>query len=255
MANEDSIFGQYAQYYDLLYQDKDYPAEARYIRDLIKKYAPDAETIADLGCGTGRHAELLKDLGYKVHGIDRSKRMLDNAVERCQGKAGLSFQRGSLQDFALAVPADVITALFHVMSYQTTDEEFRSALMNIHRNLRSGGIFLFDCWYGSAVLWQKPELRIKRMENETLMITRIAEPILCENRNIVDVNYTIFIQDKNTGIIKELSERHTMRYFFLSEMESLLKENNLELIDSFEFMSGRPLSKDTWGSCFVVQRR
>ena len=32
-----TVFNDYSQYYDLLYQDKDYEAEVNYILDLIKK--------------------------------------------------------------------------------------------------------------------------------------------------------------------------------------------------------------------------
>ena len=57
-------FGAYARYYDLLYRDKDYPAEARYLHELIQRHAPGAQSILDLGCGTGAHAAEFAELGY-----------------------------------------------------------------------------------------------------------------------------------------------------------------------------------------------
>lgn len=53
------VFDEYANYYDVLYQDKDYLGEANYIRGLVQKYAPESRFLVDLGCGTGRHAELI----------------------------------------------------------------------------------------------------------------------------------------------------------------------------------------------------
>lgn len=71
-----SAFGAYSRYYNLFYQDKDYPGEAEYVNGLIRKHHPGATTILDLGCGTGRHDLLLAKMGYEVTGVDRSEEML-----------------------------------------------------------------------------------------------------------------------------------------------------------------------------------
>ncbi|MFH7903592.1 MAG: class I SAM-dependent methyltransferase [Candidatus Aenigmatarchaeota archaeon] len=38
--------------------------------------------VLDLGCGFGITSEILKELGYKVVGIDISKRMVEHCRER-----------------------------------------------------------------------------------------------------------------------------------------------------------------------------
>ena len=76
-------FGElYSRYYDLIYQNKDYFSEVEYIESLIKKDSIEIKTILDLGCGTGRHDELLCDKGYVVHGVDISEEMLKIAETR-----------------------------------------------------------------------------------------------------------------------------------------------------------------------------
>ena len=75
-----SVFGKYAKYYDLLYQDKNYSKEADYIDRLIKTYHPESKTILDLGCGTGRHDILLAEKGFFLTGVDSSKEMLSAAI-------------------------------------------------------------------------------------------------------------------------------------------------------------------------------
>ena len=249
-------FEQYAGYYDLLYQDKDYKKEAEYIYSLLQKYAPKAQALFDLGCGTGRHAELLAQMGdYKIFGVDQSEEMLRFAFSRATSNRNLHFSHGSLQNFSLPNQADVITALFHVMSYQSTDTLVIDALKNIAKHLKPGGIFLFDCWYGPAVLLQRPELRVKRAENERVKVTRIAEPKMRENENIVEVHYDTFAEDKQKHTLIEFQETHIMRYFFLGELQYYLQQAGFSLLDSFEFMTNCPLGGGTWGSCFVTKRQ
>ena len=76
----------YSQYYDLLYSDKDYIGEVDYIDNLIKLHNKNVKTLLDMGCGTGKHAELFYEKGYKVHGIDLSEDMLKIANQRRKGK-------------------------------------------------------------------------------------------------------------------------------------------------------------------------
>lgn len=76
------VFDTYAHYYDLLYRDKDYAGESEYVAAHIRKQAPQAKRILELGCGTGAHAEHLARMGYTVHGVDLSKAMLARAEAR-----------------------------------------------------------------------------------------------------------------------------------------------------------------------------
>lgn len=180
--------------------------------------------------------------------------MLKVAYKRAEKIPGLEFSEGSLQDFSVAEEADVITALFHVMSYQTTKPMIEQAFSNIAKNLKRDGVFIFDCWYGPAVLYQRPEVRVKRMENETLRITRIAEPVMRENENIVEVHFDTFAENVNGDTIRNIKEVHEMRYFFKDELCRYAKAAGFEMVASFEFMTGKPLGKDTWGSCFVARK-
>src|SRR4051794_19554398 len=77
-----TVFGAYAKYYDQLYHDKDYTAEADFVDTLAQAFVPRASTLLDLGCGTGQHALLLAGRGYSVVGIDRSEEMLASARAR-----------------------------------------------------------------------------------------------------------------------------------------------------------------------------
>ena len=82
-----SVFDAYAEYYDILYRDKDYSAESDYVSYLLKTSCPQARNILELGSGTGLHAIELAQRGYAIHGIDYSESMVALAEERCRGEA------------------------------------------------------------------------------------------------------------------------------------------------------------------------
>lgn len=248
------VFDGYADYYDLLYEDKDYDKEAKYIDGLIKKYHPNAKSILDLGCGTGKHASLLAQMRYeKVHGVDMSYKMLEKAYERGKQQKNLSFFHKNIQDFSLNEKYDVVTALFHVMSYQTIDKDIENVFLSVKQHLNKDGIFIFDCWYGPAVLSELPEVRLKRFENNKINVLRIAEPILMENDDLVDVFYNIIIKNKNNGEIKILKEKHRMRYLFKNNILRIIGGLGFNYINSFEFLGENSISKKTWNACFVIK--
>ena len=113
---------------------------------------------------------------------------------------------------------DVVVSLFHVMSYQTTNEDLRLAFETAKFHLKEGGLFIFDCWYGPGVLTDPPVTRVKRIGNDYIDVLRIAEPVMHYDRNMVDVNYEIRVKEKKTGIEEIIKEKHSVRYFFLPEI-------------------------------------
>ncbi len=254
------VFGVYAGYYNLLYQDKDYRSEVEYIYSLIDRHAPGSVSVLELGCGTGKHALLLARKGLEVHGIDTSQDMLGQARKQIGGATDeiaasrVSLEQGDVRTWRCDQKFDVTLSLFHVMSYQTTNQDLYAAFSTASAHLKQGGVFIFDCWYGPAVLAERPAVRVKRLENDEIQVIRIAEPDLYPNENRVDVNYHVFIRNKATEDVNEIKEKHSMRYLFYPEIEKLLADVGMSILVAEEWMSGREPGLDTWGVCFVAQK-
>jgi len=244
-----TVFNEYAHYYDLLYRDKDYAGEAEYIHRLIKKHRPSANSILNLGCGSGRHDQELIKHGYHINGVDISAEMLVMAEKAANSSNNLTYHHGDIRSIHLGMQFDAVISLFHVISYQITNKDLMAAFNTARTHLKPGGVFIFDCWYGPAVLTNKPEVRVKELEDAEISITRIAQPVMYPNENLVDVNYHMFVKNKHTNNVSEIKETHKMRYLFVPEIQFLLEEFGFYVATFEEWMTR---SKPGFGSWNIV---
>lgn len=251
-----TVFDQYAAYYDLFYGAKDYGSETDYVVDNIRRYKEGTTTVLELGCGTGSHAVELINRGYNVVGIDISERMLDTARKKlsvlpAEHHDRLEFRQGDARTIRLHRKFDIVVSLFHVMSYHLSTEHLNAAFNSIATHLKPGGIVAFDFWYGPGVLTQRPETRVQELENDKIRVTRIARPKLRENENYVAVNFTVIIEDKQTGIVKRVEETHNMRYLFLPEIDFLMTQYGIRRLCAKGWMSTSEPDRNCWAG-FVV---
>jgi SAM-dependent methyltransferase len=245
-------FIEYSKYYDLLYKDKDYQTEVSYIDEIIKKIGKENCHLLDIGCGTGKHASLLADKGYKVHGIDISKTMIDIADRNFSQK--VKFSIGDIKNLELNETFDVITSLFHVMSYQTQNDNISDSFKSVYNHLKPGGYFIFDCWYGPGVMNDPPTVKIKRMKDEQIEVIRIAEPETHYDKSVVDVNFQILVNDLKTNQLTQFHEKHPMRFFFKNEIELFAKTHNLEMVGFYDWLKFTEPTNDDWYSVFILKK-
>ena len=111
-------------------------AEANNVYSLIKRFSDKTIIILELGCSTGKHAKFLFKKGYKIHGIDRSKSMINLAPKNI----GVKFEVGDIRKINLKKEFDAILSLFHVFSYQ--NDGIRSTIKAFESNLISGNLRL-----------------------------------------------------------------------------------------------------------------
>jgi len=233
-------FEHYADYYDILYQDKDYEAECDFLEQIVDRYAQrPIRTILDLGCGTGGHALPLARRGYEVMGIDRSEKMLATAWAKATSASESSnvpkFQCGDIRNIDLGRTFDAVIAMFAVISYQTTNEDLAAAFRTARRHLEPGGLFMFDCWFGPAVLTRKPSNRYKVVERDGERIIRFASSTLDILQHIVQVDYKV-LWLKDGRVLDEVDESHLMRFLFPKEVEFYLEKSGLKLLRLCPFL-------------------
>jgi SAM-dependent methyltransferase len=217
---------EYADAYDLLYKDKDYLEESRLIDRLLQTYGNGpVRSVLDLGCGTGNHAVPLARCGYAVVGVDRSAGMLQSARKKAassqiDGKA--NFYQDDIRAFQLEQSFDASLMMFAVLGYQLENRDVLAALRTARKHVRLGGLFIFDVWYGPAVLRQGPSERIKLIPIERGQILRVASGELDVARHLCKVSYRLW-RIEGERLIGQTEETHLMRYFFPLELNLFLE--------------------------------
>jgi len=247
----------YADSYDLFYQDKDYTDETRQLESIFKTYNTTVHSILDLGCGTGNHAFPLAQRGYEVVGVDRSADMLAHAQRklmnaRLDGK--LIFQQADIRAVNLERTFDVALMMFAVLGYQLENSEVLSALKAARRHLCVGGLFIFDVWYGPAVLHQRPSERVKVIPGKDGgEILRVTSGDLDVNRQLCRVHYRVWRMKKGE-LTEQAEENHFVRYFFPLEINLLLESSGFTILRSGAFPEFEKEPDETTWNIMVAAR-
>ena len=248
------VFQDYAYYYNAFYKDKDYKVEAGQVNQLLQKYGRNIHSVMNYGCGTGKHDVELSALGYQCEGIDASSEMIkiarDNAIKSNQN---IIYSVADIRKYVPSHRFDAVISLFHVMSYQNTNQDILDAFRSVRTALDFDGIFLFDVWYGPGVLTDLPTVRVKEVDDEAYKLVRVAKPIMYDKRNRVDVCYEVFCIDKKQDTVKMINETHSMRYFFRPELEMLLEMTGFELLDNIDCNSLEKTDYRSWTSYFIAK--
>lgn len=252
------VFGAiYAAVYDMLYDDKNYAAECDLIERIFQTYRDGPIcSVLDLGCGTGNHAIPLARRGYEVVGVDRSADMLVQArkkVANLVDSSSVAFHQGDVRSIDLQRHFDAALMMFAVLGYQLGNADVLSALRIARRHLRSGGLLIFDAWYGPAVLHQRPSQRIKVIPTPEGQLLRVASGELDTRRHICTVRFHVW-QLKRGQLVSETEESHQVRYFFPLELELLLKFSDFALIQTGAFPELERGPDETTWNVLVVAR-
>lgn len=250
-----SAFGQYAPWYDLMYEDKDYVSEASFVEAQLLGHGAKPGSLLDLGCGTGAHALEFARRGWTVTGIDSSTDMVQRAGERLAATTQkATFRCGDVCEAGPERDFDAVVSLFHVASYQTSRARLEAMLANAHAALKVGGVLLFDYWYGGAVLAQGVETRVKVIERPPLRVTRIAQSDHNETNSTVRVNYTLFCEHTALSTIKRVDEVHHLHYWFPFEIESSLRATGFNPVGQYAWLSNQPPVARTWAAYAVARK-
>ena len=135
-----NIYITHSEIYEMMYHTFiNYNEEYAYYSNKLKNY--NAQSVFELGCGTGNLANPFLKNGFNYTGLDLNKAMLDIA-ERKTPEA--EFMEADMRNFSLPEKKQACIIAARTISYLMTYKDVMDAFQSINKNLQSGGILCFD---------------------------------------------------------------------------------------------------------------
>ncbi|MAZ67376.1 hypothetical protein CL652_01235 [bacterium] len=131
------------------------PADPRIVKRLEELMSDDRPnyklSALDLGCGGGRHTEMLLNMGFETSVLDLNPQMLQATVKRVGKKNLHSVKRGSIVKLPFEDKSFDIVVTTGVLHQAKNFHEYQVAISELSRILKPGGIVCLNI-FTSALL-------------------------------------------------------------------------------------------------------
>ena len=194
-----------AQWYDAFRARIDYRAEAEQITELVRACQPQARTLLDVACGTGRHLSFLRD-SFTVEGVDIDPTMIAVAATRL---AGVPLSVGDMTDIDFGRRFDVVTCLFSSIGYVITVDRLDLAVGVMARHLNPGGVLVIEPWI-LPDNWRDPgSNRCEYIDEADATLAKVISTLRVGAVTILQIHYV----HASAGRIHTEDETHTLGLF------------------------------------------
>ncbi|MBA2332011.1 MAG: class I SAM-dependent methyltransferase [Actinobacteria bacterium] len=227
------MFDRSAELYDLVYGFKDYPGEARRVDELIRERRPDARSLLDVACGTGKHLAELGDWYPDVAGLDLDEGLLAVARERLPD---VPLHCADMTSFDLGRRFDAVTCLFSAIGYVGTEEKLRAAISAMARHLEPGGVLVVEPWLEPDA-WKPGHLHLLTVDEPDVKIARGTVAGLEGTISIIDFHYLVVTR----AGVERFTEHHEAALFTQAQYTSAFEAAALEVERDEEGLIGRGL--------------
>jgi ubiquinone/menaquinone biosynthesis C-methylase UbiE len=209
--------------YDVAYSFKDYAGEATAVTELIRKRKPEASSLLDVGCGTGKHLEHFKEAFDHVEGLDLTSSLLTEARRRL---LDVPFHEGDMRSFDLGRTFDAVVCLFSAIGHLLTLEDLEMACAAMARHLAPGGVLVIEPWLSPEV-WDELNLHMLTVDQPDVKLARATLPSTRGDNNeisVLDLTYLVATRGK----VETFQERHELRLTSEAEFLSALSKAGLD---------------------------
>ena len=219
----------------------------------ISEIAPSStyKKLLDLGCGPGLYAERFFKKGYKITGIDFSKRSIDYAKEKARERGeDINYIYKNYLEIDYRDEFDLVTLIY--CDYAVLSKENREILLKkVYDSMVVGGKFIFD-------VFTVNEFK-DRKENNTWYVSnggffKPDKHICLESHFIYDNDirldqYVIIDSDEKVDVIRNWFKGYTK--------ETIIDEIKKVGFKDFEIYSdvtGKPYNEESKTLCIVAKK-
>jgi len=236
---EDPTFAAYellAPFYDRYTHDYDHAHWLANIEAIAREHGLTGRRLLDIGCGTGKSFMPMLARGYEVTACDISPGMVSRARQAAEG-TGADVLVADARELPDLGRYDLAMALDDALNYTLSDEELGAAFDGVARNVRPGGLFVFDL--NSLYTYRHFFARDMATESDGAFFCWRGEESAAEifpgsvSSSVIEV----FATADGTSW-ERYSSRHVQRHHPPATVERLLADAGFELLSRRGQMTG-----------------
>ncbi|MFU8860198.1 MAG: class I SAM-dependent DNA methyltransferase [Cyclonatronaceae bacterium] len=233
--NKNSNYEALAYIYDEVMQDIDYEDWADYIDELIQEHHPDAVSVLELACGTGRLALSLDELDcYDITATDRSEAMLNVGRLRAEYlKSSIRWEIIDFFDIRLSETYDVVMTLFDSLNYILEDTRILDVFSQAYKVLNEGGLFIFDFTTPAHSEKYAEKMNDQGVTPDNYRFVRRSYYLPAEKLHYNEFDIEKLSTDHGE-VLERYREVHRQRAYKLTEMKQLIDKTEFELLAAYD---------------------
>jgi SAM-dependent methyltransferase len=220
-----------AEQYDNTYASKDYAGESATVAALVRSHYPQARTLLDVACGTGRHLVHLQS-EFQCEGADASEEMLRVARARLPG---MRLHLADMTRLQMNRTFDAVTCLFSSVGHLWTVESLNMAVHRISEHLAPKGVLVIEPW-ATPENWMNGHISVGAVNSEEFERDRIALAAPVDRGQLV-MEHLAGAQMR----VGRLRGRHEMAWFTHREYITAFELADLEVEHDPVGLTGRGL--------------
>jgi SAM-dependent methyltransferase len=210
--------------------------------------------VLDVGCGPGRLAAPLTELGWRVTGIEPDPAYASEAREKAVALPGASIREGGFADISEEAAYDLIAAVNGPYSYLLTAAARRDAVQRCAHALRPGGVLFLhfsNFWWILRHYREPPD---ETLTVDEIVVTRSAEHVIdYDAGRFTHVDTFRWIDDR--GEAHRLTKTHEMSMVDPVEARRWIREAGLEDLRTFNDYEARAPARLEGKSVLIAARK
>ena len=207
---------------------------------------PVGASILDIPCGQGRHAHLLAEAGYEVHGVDLSEQLLAIARKRGTGPH-LAYSRADMRKLSTAWTErfDAVINLFTSFGFFLDPADDVRVIHEFARVLKPGGMLV---WHGGS----RDGVMAKFLERDWW--TTRNGTLIGHERQFDTVSGVLHVRSTWRGPKGAGEREHRIRLYTATRLAELCRDARLIVTEAFDGWRDRPLTRRSSEMLLVARK-